>query len=53
MVKKLLDQLREALRLKHSSYRTEPSCVDWVRCFIIFRGSLAVCSPLDMEREER
>ncbi len=53
MAKKLLDQLRETLRLKHSSYRTEPSCVDWVRRFITFGGGLAVRSPLDMGREER
>ncbi len=36
MAKKLLDQLRETLRLKHYSYRTEASYVDWVRRFILF-----------------
>lgn len=36
MAKKLLDQLREALRLKHYSYRTEQAYVDWVRRFILF-----------------
>ena len=34
--KKLLDQLREELRLKHYSYRTEQAYVDWVRRFILF-----------------
>ncbi|MGC8827326.1 MAG: phage integrase N-terminal SAM-like domain-containing protein, partial [Anaerolineae bacterium] len=34
MAKKLLDQLREVLRLKHYSYRTEQAYVDWVRRFI-------------------
>jgi len=36
MAKKLLDQLREVLRLKHYSYRTEEAYVNWVRRFIIF-----------------
>ncbi len=36
MAKKLLDQLRETLRLKHYSYRTEESYVDWVRRYILF-----------------
>ena len=29
--KKLLDQVRDAVRLKHYAYRTEQSYVDWVR----------------------
>ena len=36
MAKKLLDQVREALRLKHYSYRTEASYVDWIKRFILF-----------------
>lgn len=36
MAKKLLDQLREVLRLKHYSYRTEEAYVNWVRRFILF-----------------
>ena len=38
MAKKLLDQLREALRLKQSSYRTEQAYVDWVHRFVLFHG---------------
>jgi integron integrase len=38
MAKKLLDQLREVLRLKHYSYRTEEAYVNWVRRFILFHG---------------
>ncbi|MDT7949371.1 MAG: integron integrase [Thermoflexus sp.] len=38
MAKKLLDQLREELRLKHYSYRTEQAYVDWVRRFILFHN---------------
>ena len=38
MAKKLLDQLREALRIKHYSSRTEESYVQWVRRFILFHN---------------
>jgi len=34
--KKLLDQLRDALRVKHYSYRTEQAYVEWVKRFIFF-----------------
>jgi integron integrase len=34
--KKILDQLRDVLRLKHYSYRTEQAYVDWVYRFIVF-----------------
>lgn len=37
MAKRLLDQLREVLRLKHDSYRTE-AYVDCMRRFILFQG---------------
>jgi len=33
---KLLDQVREAIRIKHYSYRTEESYVAWIRRFILF-----------------
>ena len=36
MAKKLLDQLSDALRTKHYSYRTEETCMDWVRRYILF-----------------
>jgi hypothetical protein len=35
---KLLDQVRERIRTKHYSIRTEDSYVDWVRRFILFHG---------------
>jgi integron integrase len=35
---KLLDQLREGLRVRHYSLRTEDAYVDWVRRFILFHG---------------
>ncbi|PZO42850.1 MAG: integrase [Shackletoniella antarctica] len=34
--KKLLDQVRDAIRLKHYSYRTEQTYVQWVRRYILF-----------------
>jgi len=36
--KKLLDQLRDTIRLKHYSYRTEQSYVQWVRRYILFHN---------------
>ena len=35
---KLLDQLREVMRLKHYSIRTERSYADWVRRYVQFQG---------------
>ena len=35
---KLLDQMRNRLRVKHYSIRTENSYVDWVRRFILFHN---------------
>jgi Phage integrase, N-terminal SAM-like domain/Phage integrase family len=35
---RLLDQLRQALRLRHRSRRTEEAYVDWVKRFILFHG---------------
>jgi hypothetical protein len=34
--KKLLDQVRDTLRLKHYAIRTEEAYVDWIRRFILF-----------------
>ncbi len=34
--KKLLEQMRDALRLKHYALRTETAYLDWVRRFILF-----------------
>lgn len=36
--KKLLDQVREAIRVKHYSYRTEESYVNWIRRYILFHN---------------
>ena len=48
--KKLLDQVRDAIRTKHYSIRTEEAYVNWVRRFVLFHGKRppkAVRSPLD------
>lgn len=36
--KKLLDQVRDAIRLKHYSIRTEESYVTWIRRYILFHN---------------
>jgi integron integrase len=35
---RLLDQVREAIRLRHYSYRTEQQYVAWIRRFILFHN---------------
>jgi len=47
--KKLLDQVRDVLRLKHYSIRTEESYVDWIKRFILFHNKR---HPQDMGRVE-
>jgi integron integrase len=42
---RLLDQVREAVRVRHYSYRTEEQYVFWVRRYILFHGKR---HPLDM-----
>ena len=34
--RKLLDQVRDQIRLKHYSYRTEQTYVYWIRRYILF-----------------
>ncbi|MFQ3632430.1 phage integrase N-terminal SAM-like domain-containing protein, partial [Roseiflexus sp.] len=38
MARKLLDQVRDILRAKHYSYRTEEAYIDWIRRFILFHN---------------
>lgn len=47
--KKLLEQVRDAIRLKHYSYRTEQTYVDWVHRFILFHDNR---HPKDMSSSE-
>src|SRR5437773_11213447 len=46
---KLLDQVRDVIRLKHYSIRTEQSYIDWIRRFILFHGKR---HPRDMTEAE-
>ncbi len=36
--RKLLDQIRDKIRLKHYSIRTEVAYIDWIKCYIFFHG---------------
>jgi len=49
MAKKLLDQLSDALRLKHYSLRTEETYLGWVRRYILFHNKR---HPKDMRAPE-
>ena len=47
--KKLLDQVRDAIRVRHYSYRTEEAYVQWIRRFILFHNKQ---HPKNMEAVE-
>lgn len=47
--KKLLEQLRDALRVKHYSYRTEQTYVDWTHRYVLFHNKR---HPKDMGAPE-
>jgi len=47
--KKLLDQVSDAIRLKHYSYRTEQTYKDWIKRYILFHAKR---HPKDMGVEE-
>ena len=46
---KLLDQVRNIIRRKHYSIRTEQAYVDWIKRFIIYHNK---CHPAEMAEEE-
>lgn len=46
---KLLDQVRQAIRFKHYSLRTEVVYVDWIKRFILFHGKR---HPVEMGADE-
>jgi integron integrase len=46
---KLLDQVRQAIRARHYSRRTEKTYVDWIKWFILFHGKR---HPLEMGEPE-
>ena len=45
----LLERMRQALRVRHYSIRTERSYIGWVRRFIVFHGK---CHPEKMGKQE-
>jgi integron integrase len=47
--KKLMEQVSDALRTKHYSYRTEQTYKDWIKRFILFHGKR---HPKDMGENE-
>ncbi len=47
--RKLLDQVRDTLRVKHYAYRTEESYVQWIRRYILFHNKR---HPKDMAEPE-
>ena len=47
--KKLLDQVRDVIRMKHYAYRTEETYVQWIRRFILFHNKR---HPKDMGTPE-
>jgi len=49
MARKLLDQLRDVIRLKHYSYQTEKTYVHWAKRYILFHKKR---HPKDMGRVE-
>lgn len=46
---KLLEEVRNTLRVHHYALKTEKSYVQWIKRFILFqnRGALGARSPLD------
>lgn len=47
--KKLLDQVSDAIRVKHYSYRTEKTYIEWIRRYILFHNKR---HPKDMGAQE-
>ena len=46
---KLLDQVRDLIRLKHYSIRTEQAYLGWIKRYILFHGKR---HPKDMGADE-
>ncbi|WP_198931480.1 MULTISPECIES: phage integrase N-terminal SAM-like domain-containing protein [Desertifilum] len=38
--KKLLEQVRDVIRLKHYSYQTEKSYINWIKRYILFHDNV-------------
>jgi integrase len=49
---KLLDQIRDAVRIRHYSIRTEEAYVQWIRRFILFHQKRSKKLPAVLTRDE-
>ena len=49
---RLLDLVRDAIRRKHYSYRTEQAYVHWIKRFIFFTGKRPARLPAVLTRAE-
>lgn len=47
--KRLLDQVRDAIRLKHHAYSNEKTYVNWAKRFVLYRNKR---HPLEMGEKE-
>src|SRR5262245_34523060 len=47
--RRLLDEVRDALRVRHLSLRTERTYVHWIRCYIFFHKKR---HPIEMGERE-
>jgi len=43
---KLLDQCREVMRFLHLAYRTEQTCLDWIRYHVLYCRGTEGSAPL-------
>ena len=48
---RLLDRVRDAIRVRHYSIRTEQAYTDWIRRFILFHGKRRPCEMGKFEVE--
>jgi len=47
---RLLDQVRQIIRIKHYSLRTEESYINWIKRFIFFHNKK---HPIEMGEKEK
>lgn len=49
--KKLLDEVKDVLRLKHYSIHTERCCCDWIKKFVLFHRMTSRLDLVDGEQK--
>jgi hypothetical protein len=49
MAKKLLEIVRDKIRLRHYNYQTEKTYIGWIKCYILFHDKK---HPKDMGKIE-